>query len=64
MPQVTFTCNEKDFGLILDIDQLADRDDRSRSAMIVLLLQSAVKERYRKRKNAKVHSENKPTDPR
>jgi metal-responsive CopG/Arc/MetJ family transcriptional regulator len=56
MPQITFTCNERDMKLIADIDELADRDDRSRSGMIVLLLQNAVKERNRKRKKDSTES--------
>jgi len=62
MPQITFTCNEKDLELITAIDELADKDDRSRSGMIVLLLQQAVKERLRKRNAKKLHIQDNPTD--
>ena len=62
MPQITFTCNEKDLELITSIDELADRDGRSRSGMIVLLLQQAVKERTRKRNAKKVHIQDNATD--
>jgi metal-responsive CopG/Arc/MetJ family transcriptional regulator len=51
--QITFTCSKDQFSLIEEIDEIANRDGRSRSGMIVLLLQQAVKERNRKRKNAK-----------
>lgn len=61
MPQITFTCNKEHLPLIEEIDEMADKDDRSRSGMILLLLQQAVKERTRKRKNAKeVHISNQP----
>lgn len=53
MPQITFTCNEKDMLLISEIDELADKESRSRSGMIVILLQAAVKERNRKRTKKK-----------
>lgn len=49
MPQVTFTCNKKDLELIETIDEMASKDDRSRSGMIVLLLHQAVKEKLRRR---------------
>jgi metal-responsive CopG/Arc/MetJ family transcriptional regulator len=62
MPQITFTCNERDMELISEIDELANKDDRSRSGMIVLLLQQAVKERNRKRNAKKLHIQNQPTD--
>ena len=62
MPQITFTCTEKDLELITSIDELADRDGRSRSGMIVLLLQQAVKERTRKRNAKKVHIQDNATD--
>jgi metal-responsive CopG/Arc/MetJ family transcriptional regulator len=51
--QITFTCSKDQLPLIEEIDEIANRDGRSRSGMIVLLLQQAVKERNRKRKNAK-----------
>lgn len=62
MPQITFTCNQKDLDLISTIDELADKDDRSRSGMIVLLLQQAVKERLRKRNAKKVHFQDNSTN--
>lgn len=49
MPQITFTCNTKDLPLINEVDLLADKENRSRSGMIVILLQSAIKERNRKK---------------
>ncbi len=49
MPQITFTCSQKDLDLIAEVDNLADKESRSRSGMIVLLLQAAVKERNRKK---------------
>ena len=55
MPQITFTCNEKDNSLIEMIDDIADKENRSRSGMIILLLQQAVKERLRKRNGKKIY---------
>ena len=47
MPQVSATLSKK---LIEDIDELAVNSERTRSDMISVLLQSAVKERNRKKK--------------
>lgn len=62
MPQITFTCNQKDLELITEVDELADKENRSRSGMIVLLLQAAVKERLRKRNGKKLHLQDNPAD--
>jgi len=62
MPQITFTCSRKDLELIDSIDGIAEKDGRSRSAMIVLLLQQAVKEKNRKKNAKKLHIQNNPTD--
>lgn len=44
-------------GLMDEINKIADRELRSKSEMINILLHQAVKERNRKRKNAKeVHT--------
>jgi metal-responsive CopG/Arc/MetJ family transcriptional regulator len=53
--QITFTCPEKELNLIESIDELANTEKRSRSTMILLLLQLAVKEKTRKRNAKKVH---------
>jgi metal-responsive CopG/Arc/MetJ family transcriptional regulator len=52
MPQFTFTINKTEEDLLAFIDELSEKEGRSRSSMIVLLLQQAVKEKLRKR-NAK-----------
>lgn len=62
MPQITFTCNKKDLEMIDIIDELANKSDRSRSGMIVLLLQQAVKEKTRKRNAKKLHIQNNTPD--
>ena len=62
MPQITFTCNQKDLELITEVDELADKENRSRSGMIVLLLQAAVKERLRKRNGKKLHIQDNSAD--
>lgn len=49
MPQYTFSTEE---NVIKQVDELANKDLRSRSEMIAILLQLAVKEKTRKR-NAK-----------
>lgn len=60
MKQYTFT-SDKD--LILEIDEIAERESRTRSVMIKLLLQLAVKEKNRKRKNGKeVHIQHQPSN--
>lgn len=50
MPQYTFT-DEADF-IEKEVDEIAKRENRTRSQMIALLLRLAVKEKNRKRKNA------------
>ncbi len=62
MPQITFTCNQKNLELISTLYELGDKDGMSRSGMIVLLLQQAVKERLRKRNAKKVHFQDNTTD--
>ena len=64
MPQITFTCNKKDLELIATIDEMADKDDRSRSGIIVLLLQQAVKERLRRRNARQNNTTDNSADPR
>lgn len=58
MPQITFTCSQKDLELITEIDELSEKEGRSRSSMIVLLLKYSLKEKERKRQSWK----KKPTD--
>ena len=50
MKQYTFTSEEE---LINEVDEIAARENRTRSVTIKLLLQLAVKEKNRKRKNGK-----------
>ncbi len=54
MPQYTFSSEEQ---LIRQVDELAEKDNRSRSEMISILLQVAVKEKTRKRIAKKVYPE-------
>jgi metal-responsive CopG/Arc/MetJ family transcriptional regulator len=55
MTQYTFS-TEPEF--IKEIDAIADRENRSRSEVIVLLLRQAIKERNRKRKPVKHDTHN------
>lgn len=61
MPQYSFSSDEQ---TIRKVDEIAEREKRSRSEMINLLLESAIKERERNRlkgKRAKeVHTDNNP----
>ena len=50
MKQYTFLSEEE---FIQEVDELAEKESRSRSVMINLLLHQAVKERNRTRKNGK-----------
>lgn len=66
MPQYSFSSEE---DLIAKVDEVAKRESRSRSEMINLLLQAAIKERERnrvKKQRAKeeLHTEDNPTDTR
>ena len=61
MPQYTFTSDE---SLIKEVDEIANREIRSRSEMIDLLLRLAVKEKNRKRNGKKVHISDNTTDTR
>ena len=54
MPQYTFSAEE---SLIKQVDELAIKDTRSRSEMIYILLQLAIKEKTRKRNAKKDHTE-------
>jgi metal-responsive CopG/Arc/MetJ family transcriptional regulator len=58
MPQYSFSSEEQ---LINSVDEIAKREKRSRSEMIVILLESSIKERERnrlKKSRAKeIHSE-------
>lgn len=52
-----YTFSTKNTGLISDIDVLADRTGNSRSQMIAVLLQQAIKERNRKKlAKEKIHT--------
>lgn len=51
MPQYTFT-SDKEF-IETTVQEIADRESRSLSKMIDILLHQAVKERNRKKKDAK-----------
>ena len=53
MPQYTFTA---DISLISEIEVISKREKRSRSEMIEILLQLAVREKNRKRKNVQKDS--------
>lgn len=60
MKQYTFTSEEE---LINEVDEIAARENRTRSVTIKLLLQLAVKEKNRKRKNGKeVHVQHQPSN--
>lgn len=54
MPQYTFSTTE---NIIAQVDELANRDKRSRSVMIDILLQLAIKEKNRKRNAKKNNTE-------
>lgn len=49
-PQVSATVSPE---LFEEISELAEKEDRSLSKMVAMLLEQAVKNRLRKRKNAK-----------
>lgn len=60
MPQYSFTSTKE---LVEDeIQKIADREGRSRSDMINILLQLAVKEKTRKRNAKKVYIERNASD--
>jgi hypothetical protein len=56
-PQVSATI---DSDLLKDIEKLAEKEKRSVSSMVYLLLQQAVKEKTRKRRNVGQSEENNP----
>lgn len=56
MPQITFTCNQRDLHIIEEIDTLANTEDRSRSGMIVVLLKAALKRRRNAKKDKAQHN--------
>jgi len=58
MPQFTFTST--DAFVRGEIQAIADKESRSLSEMIDILLRQAVKERYRKRINANVKKDIQP----
>ncbi len=60
MPQYTFTSTEP--FVRGEIQAIADKENRSLSEMIDILLRQAVKERYRKRIAKKVHIQDNSTD--
>lgn len=60
MPQYTFTSTES--FIKGEVQAIADRENRSLSEMINILLQQAVKERLRKRNGKKVRIPNNTTD--
>lgn len=62
MPQITFTIKDEDLQLISFIDNLAGKDNRSRSSMIVLLLHQAAKEKIRKKNAKTVHIQDNSSD--
>lgn len=53
LPQVSSTLDLELYG---EIKELAEKESRSISSMVAILLAQAVKERTRKRKNAKEDS--------
>ena len=53
LPQVSSTLDLELYG---EIKELAEKESRSISSMVAILLAQAVKERIRKRKNAKEDS--------
>ena len=59
MPQYTFTSTE---SFISEVKIMADREMRSFSEMIDILLRQAVKEKIRKRNGKKLHIQDNPTD--
>ena len=63
MPQFTFTST--DAFIRGEVQAIADKENRSLSEMIDLLLRRAVKERYRKiiKKNEQSHIQDKSTNP-
>lgn len=62
MPQYTFTSTES--FVKGEVQAIADKENRSLSEMIDILLRRAVKERYRKiiKKNEQIHIQDKPHD--
>jgi len=62
MPQFTFTST--DAFIRGEVQAIADKENRSLSEMIDLLLRRAVKERYRKiiKKNEQIHIQNNPSN--
>ncbi len=54
MPQYSFTSDKQ---LIDNVDEIANRESRTRSEMIDLLLRLAVKEKNRKRNGKKDNSQ-------
>jgi len=63
MPQFTFTST--DAFIRGEVQAIADKESRSLSEMIDILLRRAVKERYRKiiKKNEQSHIQDNPTNP-
>jgi len=53
LPQVSSTLDLEVYG---EIKELAEKESRSISSMVAILLAQAIKERTRKRKNAKEDS--------
>ena len=62
MPQYTFTSTEP--FIKGEVQAIADKENRSLSEMIDILLHRAVKERYRKiiKKNEQIHIQDNPPD--
>lgn len=60
MPQYTFTSTK--LFVEGEIEAIRQRENRTRSEMIDILLRQAVKERLRKRNGKKLHIQNNPAD--
>jgi len=60
MPQYTFTSTK--LFIEGEIEAIRQKENRTRSEMIDILLRQAVKERLRRRNAKKVHLQDNPTD--
>ena len=60
MPQYTFTSTK--LFIEGEVEAIRQRENRTRSEMIDILLRQAVKERYRKRNAKKVHIQDNATN--
>lgn len=60
MPQYTFTSSK--LFIEGEVEAIRQKENRTRSEMIDILLHQAVRERLRKRNAKKIHIQNNPTD--